>query len=104
MDPYDMTMSDVIARSIAMHPTLLAEQMRAIAKTHAAAACAMVHDAYSCRIADNLAADAIASAAAIEAGELDPDTLTLRARIQLCSAAARLLLIPMAVQREIATR
>jgi hypothetical protein len=104
MDDYGITMSDVILRSIAMHPVLLAEQMRAIAKTHAAAACAMVHDAYAANIARNMSADAIASADAIEAGELDPDTLTLRARIQLFSVAAKLLLIPIAVQKQIAAR
>jgi hypothetical protein len=78
--------------------------MRAIAKIHGDAAREMTHDAYAANIARNMLADAIASADAIEAVELDPDQLTLRARIQLFSAAARLLLIPMAVQREIAAR
>jgi hypothetical protein len=69
MDDYGTTMSDVILRSIAMHPSLLAEHMRAIAKTHAAAAGAMVHDAYAANIARTMSADAIASA---DAGEEPP--------------------------------
>ena len=64
----------------------------------------MAHDAYAANIARNMSADATASAAAIEAGELDLDKLTLRARIQLFSAAAKLLLIPMSVQKQIAAR
>jgi hypothetical protein len=104
MDTYHITMSDVIARSIAMHPSLLAEHMRAIAKIHSDAAGEMAHDAYAANIARTMSADAIASAAAIESDELDPDTLTLRARIQLFSAAAKQLLIPMSVQKQIAAR
>jgi hypothetical protein len=104
MDTYDITMSDVIARSIAMHPTLLADAMRAIAKIHSDAALAMTHDAYAANIARGMAASARASAEALKAGELDIDGLTLRACVQLFSAAARLLLIPIATQKSIAAR
>jgi hypothetical protein len=102
MDTYDIT--DVIARSIAMHPSLLAEYMRAIAKIHGDAAREMTHDAYAANIARTMSADAIASADAIESGTRDIDALSLRARIQAFSAAAKLLLIPMSVQKQIAAR
>jgi hypothetical protein len=87
-----------------MHPALLADAVRAIAKIHSDAALAMAHDAYAANIARGMAASARASAEALKAGELDIDGLTLRARIQLFSAAATLLLIPMAGQKAIAAR
>lgn len=95
------SMDDVIARSALMHPSLLAESLTLQAKEHRAYARKTYRSDVS-RIAQRMADDCLAAAAAVEGETLG--ALSFAAKISAFNIAANLLCLPRSLRAEIAER
>lgn len=110
MDYHTATMADVILRSLAMHPSMLADAMEQAARAHTAAQYAMAADTVASNAAGGLAADAHTVTLLIRGGHLcDADAarigrLSFGRQIMLFTAAAHLQCLPHHVMRSIAER
>lgn len=104
IDYMKATMGDVIARSYAMHPSLLADCLSDAADIHRNAATAMRFDRTAARIAGEMAATADSVVLLINEGQMDAYKLNFSARIMAFGCAAKLLLVPLTVAHDIAKR
>lgn len=98
-------MDDVIRRSLLLHPSLLADRMRDVARIHHAAACTFSgRDTEGGRIARQMQDTANDVANEITLDIADPATWTFGARVMTFSAAARLQCLTPALTAGIAAR
>lgn len=105
LDTATCTMSDVIERSIAMHPTLFGEALASVAATHLQAAVSVPHHREASGIAKRMHGEAYEMAQCLLVGDgFEPAHLSLSHRIIAFGVACRLQCIPHHVASSIAGR
>jgi hypothetical protein len=98
------TMADVIARSYSMHPSLFADALEQVARTHRTASFHTRFDNKAADIATRMAMNCEIMADDIGGGRFKPEALEFGPTIHAFGVACNLQSIPRATANEIAAR